>query len=43
MKLYLCETKSGTIKKMTLSKVIKRKRENNPVKIIGFEEIKKRG
>lgn len=37
MKLYICQTSSGNIKKMSFSKVIKNKRAGKQVKIIGVE------
>ena len=43
MKIFLCKTKNGVVKKMTLNKVIRNKRNGNPVKIIGVAEIIERG
>lgn len=42
MKIFLCKTKSG-VKKMTLEKVIKSKRNGNPVAIVGVDSIKEKG
>lgn len=39
MKIFFCLTKDGTIKKMTLNKVIMKKRRGSPVKIISVAEI----
>lgn len=43
MKIFLCETKNGDITKLTLAKIIKRKREGREVKIIGVDSVKEKG
>ena len=43
MKIFLCQTQGGPIKKMTLNKVIRKKRKGHPVKIIGVAEVLERG
>ena len=39
MKLFYCKLGNGELCKMTLNKVIKRKKEGKPVKIIKVAEV----
>ena len=43
MKLFNCLLKDGSIKKMTLKKVIEKKKKGQPVKIIDVAEIRDKG